>query len=51
MVETCGSGLQMPVLCSETDVLPQGLHEHFGGWDNVGHNDLFDLIFLWIIPK
>ncbi|KAK2877052.1 hypothetical protein FQN49_001459 [Arthroderma sp. PD_2] len=27
------------------------LNEVYSGFDNVGHNDLFSLIFLWIIPK
>ena len=28
-----------------------GLNEYFSGFDNIGHNDISSLIFLWIIPK
>ena len=28
-----------------------GLNEYFSGFDNIGHNDLYALVFLWIIPK
>ena len=28
-----------------------GLNEYFSGFDNIGHNNLMQLIFLWIIPK
>ncbi|OAA39538.1 C6 transcription factor [Beauveria brongniartii RCEF 3172] len=28
-----------------------GLNEYYSGFDNIGHNDLSSLIFLWIIPK
>lgn len=28
-----------------------GLNEYYSGFDNIGHNDLMQLIFLWIIPK
>lgn len=28
-----------------------GLNEYYSGFDNIGHNDLYSLIFLWIIPK
>ncbi|KAI1343694.1 hypothetical protein F5Y15DRAFT_411550 [Xylariaceae sp. FL0016] len=27
------------------------LNEYFSGYDNIGHNSLQDLIFLWIIPN
>ncbi|TQV94472.1 C6 transcription factor [Cordyceps javanica] len=27
------------------------LNEYYSGFDNIGHNDLFSLIFLWIIPN
>lgn len=27
------------------------MNEYFSGFDNIGHNDLVTLIFLWIIPK
>ncbi|OAA56427.1 hypothetical protein ISF_07495 [Cordyceps fumosorosea ARSEF 2679] len=27
------------------------LHEYYSGFDNIGHNDLVSLIFLWIIPN
>lgn len=27
------------------------LNEFFSGFENIGHNDLFTLIFLWIIPN
>ncbi|EPE10808.1 hypothetical protein F503_05903 [Ophiostoma piceae UAMH 11346] len=27
------------------------LNEYFSGFDNIGHNDLYSLVFLWIIPK
>ncbi|TVY37916.1 hypothetical protein LOCC1_G006722 [Lachnellula occidentalis] len=27
------------------------LSEYFSGFDNIGHNSLLDLIFLWIIPN
>lgn len=29
----------------------QALHEYYSGFNNVGHNKTFDLIFLYIIPK
>lgn len=28
-----------------------GLNEYFSSYDNIGHNNLVQLIFLWIIPK
>jgi hypothetical protein len=28
-----------------------GLNEAFSGFENIGHNSLWDLTFLWIIPK
>jgi hypothetical protein len=28
-----------------------GLNEYYSGFDNIGHNDVVSLIFLWIIPK
>jgi len=28
-----------------------GLNEAFSGWSNVGHNELFDLFFFYIVPK
>lgn len=28
-----------------------GMNEYFSGFDNIGHNDIITLIFLWIIPK
>lgn len=28
-----------------------GLIEYYSGFDNIGHNSLWNLIFLWIIPK
>ena len=34
-----------------TDTLRAGLNEYFSGFDNIGHNSIQDLIFLWIIPK
>lgn len=27
------------------------LNEYFSGFDNIGHNDLHSLIFLWVIPN
>ncbi|KAJ9136929.1 C6 transcription factor [Pleurostoma richardsiae] len=27
------------------------LNEYFSGFDNIGHNSAFDLVFLWIIPN
>ncbi|KAM3554413.1 hypothetical protein ARSEF4850_006466 [Beauveria asiatica] len=27
------------------------LNEYYSGFDNIGHNDLFSLVFLWIIPN
>jgi hypothetical protein len=27
------------------------LNEVFSGFENIGHNDLGSLVFLWIIPK
>ncbi|CEJ82092.1 hypothetical protein VHEMI02181 [[Torrubiella] hemipterigena] len=27
------------------------LNEYYSGFDNIGHNDLLSLIFLWIIPN
>lgn len=27
------------------------MNEAFSGFENIGHNDLFTLVFLWIIPK
>ncbi|MCJ1448935.1 MAG: hypothetical protein MMC23_009454 [Stictis urceolatum] len=26
-------------------------NEAFSGWHNIGHNDLFSLVFMWIIPN
>lgn len=34
-----------------TDWLGAGLNEVFSGFENIGHNDLVSLTFLWIIPK
>lgn len=34
-----------------TDWVIPAANEAFSGFDNIGHNDLFTLIFLWIIPK
>ncbi|KAI9717784.1 MAG: hypothetical protein M1812_004513 [Candelaria pacifica] len=28
-----------------------GLNEYCSGFDNIGHNDFFSLVFLWIIPN
>jgi hypothetical protein len=28
-----------------------GVLEYCSGWDNIGQNDLYSLIVLWIIPK
>jgi len=28
-----------------------GLNEYYSSFDNIGHNSVFDLILLWIIPK
>lgn len=28
-----------------------GANEYFSGFDNIGHNDMYSLIVLWIIPK
>jgi hypothetical protein len=28
-----------------------GANEYYSGFDNIGHNDVLSLIFLWIIPK
>ncbi len=28
-----------------------GLNEYYSGFDNIGHNTVYDLILLWIIPK
>lgn len=27
------------------------MNEYYSGFDNIGHNDVLSLIFLWIIPK
>jgi len=29
----------------------EGANEFFSGFENIGHNDLFSLTFLWIVPK
>lgn len=28
-----------------------GLNEYFSDFENIGHNDFYSLLFLWIIPK
>lgn len=38
-------GCLLPGLCD------LGLNEYYSGFENIGHNNLRDLFFLWIIPK
>ena len=28
-----------------------GANEYYSGFDNIGHNNLYDLVVLWILPK
>lgn len=36
---------------SANSILRPGLNEYFSGFANIGHNNAYDLILLWIIPN
>jgi len=37
--------------CSDLLLIDLGLNEYYSGFENIGHNSIMNLIFLWIIPK
>ncbi|RCI15378.1 hypothetical protein L249_6564 [Ophiocordyceps polyrhachis-furcata BCC 54312] len=44
-------GSALPVGDVPLSLTRPGMNEYYSGFDNIGHNALLDLIFLWIIPN